>query len=122
ARVAKRVLLLLASWSGRSADDSDDDDSDEAPSPFPSAALDLTAALLRHARDEIQAEGREFHIVEVPRIVSRTEYQSTIRLLPAEGIDGLSIISPVATFNAIGRPELKLYYERGQGHLTPTAV
>ncbi len=34
----------------------------------------------------------------------------------------LKIISPLAALSRAARPDLKLFYEKGQGHFTPTGV
>jgi hypothetical protein len=95
----------------------------EAARPVKRAAgAELSAALLLHAQDVVQREGRELYVIEVPRRISRTEFKSTLAVLPPHAVARLKVISPLASFEGAARPDLKLYYERGHGHFTPTAV
>jgi len=84
--------------------------------------IKLSAALLTHAEDLVRAEDRDFYVVEIPARTSRTQFRSTITVLPPDTLEHLKIISPLAAFADAARPDLKLYYERGHGHLTPTGV
>ncbi len=68
------------------------------------------------------AQNIDFYVVEIPTRTSRTEFRSTVERLPPETRERLKIISPLAAFARAARPDLKLYYEQGHGHLTPTGV
>jgi len=46
----------------------------------------------------------------------------TVEMLPPETRERLKIKPPLAAFAKAARSDLKLYYERGHGHLTPTGV
>ena len=84
--------------------------------------IELSAALLTHVQDMVLAEHRDFYVVEIPTRTSRTQFRSTIEMLPPDTREHLKIISPLAAFTKAARPDLKLYYERGHGHLTPTGA
>jgi hypothetical protein len=82
----------------------------------------LSAALLTHTQDLTMAEHRDFYVVEIPARIARTQFRSTVEMLPPETRGRLKIISPMTGFKNAARPDLKLYYERGHGHLTPTGA
>ena len=85
-------------------------------------SIALSAALLDGAQREIVEDGRDFFVVDIPRRISRTQFYSTMDALPIEIRSRLNIISSVKRFSDIARQEVKLFYERGQGHLTPTGA
>lgn len=82
----------------------------------------LSAALLRHANDMAQREGREFFVVEIPRRLSRTSFRSSIEVLPAADLSGINVLSPLQEFQRVASDRAKLYFERGHFHLTPLGV
>jgi len=84
--------------------------------------IKLSAALLIHAQHMVIAEHRDFYVVEIPNRTSRTQFRSTVERLPPDTRERLKIISPLAAFVRAARPDLKLYYEQGHGHLTPTGA
>jgi hypothetical protein len=84
--------------------------------------IELSAAILLHAQDELVASGREFYLVDIPSRLSRTEFASTIGTLPESVRSRIPIVSPLAALTKAARPDLKLYYEKGLGHFTPTGT
>jgi hypothetical protein len=84
--------------------------------------IDLSAALLVHADDVITSSGANFYVIDIPARLSRTEFASPLAILPATVRSRLNIIAPLAALSSAARPDLKLYYEKGQGHFTPTGV
>jgi hypothetical protein len=88
----------------------------------PSHRIELSAALLLYAQQELRADHHEFYVVSIPQRRSRVRYDSYARVLPAAARSQLAIIDPTAAFMRASRPDLKLYYERGAGHLTSVAV
>jgi hypothetical protein len=84
--------------------------------------IDLSAAILRRAHEEIAASGREFYVVDIPARVSRVEFSSPSEVLPASLRSELHLVLPEPTLARAARPDLKLYYEHGQGHFTPTGT
>jgi hypothetical protein len=84
--------------------------------------LDLSAAILLFAHDQIVSSGREFYLLDIPARQSRTEFASTIGLLPESVRTRINVVSPVAALVKAARPDLKLYYEKGLGHFTPTGM
>jgi hypothetical protein len=84
--------------------------------------IQLSAAILLHAQDEIVSSGREFYVVDIPSRLSRTEFASTIGILPESVRSRIPIVSPLAALIKAARPDLKLYYEKGLGHFTPTGT
>jgi hypothetical protein len=99
--------------------------SDEESSPaarWSSRDIQLSAALMAHARDLVTAEHRDFYVVEIPTRVTRTQFRSTVEMLPPETRAWMKVISPLSAFKRAARPDLKLYYEEGHGHLSPTGA
>ncbi len=84
--------------------------------------IDLSVAILERARDEVGANGSEFYLISIPARVSRTEVSSPLDVLPPSLHDQMSIIAPEPAMRRAARPDLKLYYERGLGHFTPTGI
>ena len=84
-------------------------------------AIDLSAAILRHARDVVTSDGGDFYLIDLPARLSRTEFASTIGILPAT-VPAHIVISPFAALSKAARPDLKLYYEKGLGHFTPAGI
>lgn len=85
-------------------------------------AIDLSAAILLHARDVVTSDGGDFYLIDLPARLSRTEFASTIGILPATVPAHISVISPFAALSKAARPDLKLFYEKGLGHFTPTGI
>jgi hypothetical protein len=85
-------------------------------------AIDLSAAILLHAKDVVTSNGQDFYVIDLPARLSRTEFASTIGILPAPVRSHITIISPFAALSKAARPGLKLYYEKGLGHFTPTGI
>ena len=90
--------------------------------PRAKRAMALSAALLEEAEREATQDHRDFLVVDIPRAVGRTEFSSTIEDLRAVIRPGMKIVSPVQAFAAVARPDRKLFYEKGQGHFTPSGV
>ncbi len=84
--------------------------------------IDLSAAILEHARDEVTAAGREFYLVDIPARRSRTQFSSSMSLLPPSIPTRISVVAPLAALSSAASPDRKLYYERGQGHFTPAGT
>lgn len=78
--------------------------------------------MLTHAQDLVTAEHRDFYVVEIPTRVTRTQFLSTVEMLPPETRARMKLISPLTAFTRAARPDLKLYYEEGHGHLSPTGA
>jgi hypothetical protein len=84
--------------------------------------IDLSAAILIHAHDVVTSSGEDFYLIDIPARLSRTKFSSPLDILPDSVRSHLQIISPLAALSKTARPDLKLYYERGLGHFTPTGV
>lgn len=84
--------------------------------------IDLSAALLMHAHDVVTSNGADFYLLDIPARLSRTQFSSPLGVLPESVRSRLTIITPLAALSKAARPDLKLYYERGLGHFTPTGV
>ena len=93
--------------------------SDEALDEY---SVALSTALLRKSKQEIEQEGRDFVLVDILDRISRTNYVSSFDILPSNLRAEFNVILPLDAFNAAASPERKLYYEHGQGHLTPDGV
>jgi hypothetical protein len=83
---------------------------------------ELSSAIVEHAAGIVTKDGREFYLLEIPIRESRIEFRSSVDVLSDSVRSKLNIISPLDSFRQIARPDLKLYYERGEGHLTPLGV
>ncbi len=81
----------------------------------------LAAALLQKSRQEAERGGSDFVLVDIPDSVSRTSFKSSFDLV-SRNLRDLKTILPLDAFRAAARPDRSLYYEHGEGHLTPKAV
>lgn len=84
--------------------------------------IELSAAILTHVDDVVTSSGADFYLIDIPAKLSRTEFASPLEMLPAAVRSRLQIIAPLAALSRAARPDLKLFYEKGQGHFTPTAI
>jgi len=103
-------------------DDPDHGDDDAVRAALRRANAALSSAIVAHAAQVVAADGKDFYLVEAPIRVSRTKFRSSVDALSSEVRSHLTIISPLAAFRGAARPDLKLYYEEGEGHLTPLGV
>jgi hypothetical protein len=120
-------LLLQARQSHLTAKDAAKEDSladadDAAKAAQSQANVALSSAILTHAAEVVAADGKEFYLLEIPIRVSRERFRSSVEALSPDARARVRIVSPLAAFAAAARPDLKLYYERGEGHLTPMGV
>ena len=84
--------------------------------------IDLSAAILMRAHDEVVASGRQFYLVDIPARVSRVKFSSPIEILPAAIRSQIDVVQPYPALARAARPDLKLYYEHGLGHFTPAGM
>jgi hypothetical protein len=84
--------------------------------------IDLSAEILTHAADAVTSNGADFYLLAIPARLSRTKFASPLEVLPETVRSRLKIISPMSALSSAARPDLKLFYEKGQGHFTPTGV
>ena len=84
--------------------------------------IDLSAAILMRAHDEVVASGREFYLVDIPARMSRVRFSSPIEILPAAIRSQIDVVLPYPALARAARPDLKLYYEHGLGHFTPAGM
>jgi len=82
----------------------------------------LSTALLRESKHEIEGEGRDFVLVDIPGRTSRTSFTSSFSLLPGDLRNEFNVVLPLDAFSAAAGPDRKIFYEHGQGHLTPNGV
>lgn len=101
---------------------SQDDADDAARAAQSQANVELSSAIVVHAAQVVAADGKEFYILEIPIRVSRVRFRSSVDVLSPDARARVKIVSPLTAFAAAARPDLKLYYERGEGHLTPIGV
>jgi hypothetical protein len=100
----------------------EEDEEDVLHAAHVQADRDLSSAIVEHAAQVVAADGREFYLVEIPIRVSRVEFRSSVDVLSAAILSQVRIISPLAAFERAARPDFKVYYEHGEGHLTPAGV
>jgi hypothetical protein len=84
--------------------------------------LELSTRILLRAKHSIEAQGADFYLVEIPYKLSRTEFTSGVEVLPAAVRSQLNVVYTTAALSRAARPDLKLFYETGQGHLTPIGM
>lgn len=121
-RLAVQLRQARVSAGTAPAPSGDEDEEDVLHAAHLQANLDLSSAIIEHAAQVVAADGREFYLVEIPLRVSRVEFRSTVDVLSPAVLADIRIISPLAAFERAARPDLKIYYERGEGHLTPAGV
>jgi hypothetical protein len=120
AGAVKRLLIAVNSFRIEpGATQGAADESDEALDQY---AIELSTALLRKSKQEIEREGRDFVLVDILDRLSRTSYRSSFDVLPSNLRTEFNAILPLDAFQAAASPERKLYYEHGHGHLTPDGV
>ena len=103
-------------------ENAEEDEEDARYAAHRQANRDLSSAIVEHAAQVVAADGREFYLIEVPIRVSRVAFRTSVDVLSPEVISHIRIISPLATFEQAARPDFKVYYEHGEGHLTPSGV
>ncbi len=86
------------------------------------AALELSSALLLRAHDVVSAQGADFYVVEIPYKLSRVRVRPSVNALSSDVQSHIKVVGTSAALNKAARPDLKLYFETGQGHLTPVGV
>ena len=120
--VIHRIVLTVAQIGDRSkvAEEAPHDDGVNGLGFLTNAyATSLSRALLLHARDEMQADHVGFLVTEIPFRVNSHDFRSSAELLPPELWREIPRATPLAAFlQAVGHGE-KIYYERGEGHVTP---
>lgn len=115
-RLLTRIRQLRLPFSFAAA--ADDRDSRERTKRYSTA---LATALLQESKREVEKDGRGFVLVDIPNRLSRTSFSSSFDPM-ARDLRGLKVVRPLDAFRAAARPDRKLYYERGEGHLTPRGV
>lgn len=124
--LAKRVVLafslsrLRSQTSANAAVGGKADD--EIDAAVTKSSVALSAALLLYAKRLVDAEGRELIIVDVPARISRTKFVSSFEDQLGWLRGKLNVVLPAEAFRAKGRPDVKLFWEQGSGHLTQTGV
>jgi hypothetical protein len=98
----------------------DQAESDAIDTAEKQAVVGLSSALVLFARDVVTASGSDFYLVDIPVRLSRTQFSSSVESLPPDVRSRLSVITAVDELSKAARPDFKLFYEQGQGHLTPT--
>jgi hypothetical protein len=84
------------------------------------AVVALSSAVVLLARDVVTAAGSDFYLVDIPIHFSRTHFKSSVESLPPNVRSRLNVVSAIDELSKAARPDFKLFYEQGQGHLTPT--
>ena len=122
--LAKRVLLAvnLMRYGLPTNAPATDDGENEADTGPTKSSIALSAALLQHAKRLIEAEGRELVIVDVPAHFSRTRFTSSFETQFESLRSEFNVVLPADAFRARARPDIKLFWEHGSGHLTQEGV
>jgi hypothetical protein len=109
-----RIQIISNAKAGPAIGESDGD-----ATPY---SFKLSVALLRAAQASARSAGAGFMVVEIPVSESRTEFASAISVLDANELVGIPVVSPVDSFRRLALTGRKIFYEKGQGHITPLAV
>jgi hypothetical protein len=86
------------------------------------AVVDLSSDILLHARNVVNSSGADFYLVEIPFKLSRTRFKSGVDVLPEAVRSQINVVYTSPALSKAARPDLELYFETGQGHLTPIGV
>lgn len=81
-----------------------------------------TRALLRHARNVTEANGSAWIGFEVPTWSARTVFVSLANRFEDDARIMERYVSPIDALRAAADPDLKLYFEQGHRHFTPTGA
>jgi hypothetical protein len=128
AKIAKKMLVSLHGAGSVIDANASALEDEQTPASFTegsksiSPGARLSAALLNYAKTTVTEAGNSFYVVEIPLKYSRTEFKSSIAVLPEKTLSQLKVISPLDSFRKLASPDRKLFFEQGQGHITPIAV
>jgi hypothetical protein len=78
----------------------------------------LDEILILAVKAEAEQMGANLVIFDVPRRVSRTEFNSSFTKLDLAQLGDTLLVSPVDLFTSMGSDDVKLYTEKGNGHWT----
>ncbi len=118
---SKRLLAKMKQfrfWFSPAASARDRGSGDQQANQYPAA---LATALLQKSKQEVERDDRDFVLVDIPDRLSRTAFASSFDPL-SRNLRGLKAVLPLDAFRAVAGLDHKLYYEHGEGHLTPEAV
>ncbi|MGE0181938.1 MAG: SGNH/GDSL hydrolase family protein [Parvularculaceae bacterium] len=82
-------------------------------------ASETDIAMLARAEADAKTAGALFYVVDVPGVQSRTRFNSSFRLLPDRLVSRANYLSPINAFDRAASNDRKIYWEKGQKHLTP---
>jgi hypothetical protein len=85
-------------------------------------AVSLSQALLDQAKASTARDNASFYVLEIPRPVSRTQFEPSITQMSPQFLGTLNLVQPTPQLTAAGRPDRKLYLEHGAQHLSPDGV
>jgi hypothetical protein len=118
-RVIKALVLQFRRASINSKQAANDVSADGNPRV---AARALSSAIVLHSHDVVTADGHDFYLVEIPARMTRTEFIPMLDRLSPEVPKHVKVVSALNELSQAARPDMKLFYERGQGHLTPVGI
>ena len=78
----------------------------------------LDELLILAVKTEAERQGAKLLVFDVPRRVSRTEFNSAFSSLDLVQLGDTALVSPVDLFTSTGSDDIKLYTEKGNGHWT----
>jgi hypothetical protein len=78
----------------------------------------LDELLILAVKTEAEQQGSELVLFDVPRRVSRTEFNSSFSKLDLVQLGDTVLISPIDLFTSKSSEDIKLYTEKGHGHWT----
>jgi hypothetical protein len=79
----------------------------------------LTDAIMRHSADLVRSDGRDFMMIGIPTMLSRTKFGDTLAPIPPTTRAEVGMVWPLAALEKAARSDTQLYFEKGHRHLTP---
>jgi len=86
-----------------------------------SSMIELSSALIDHFSQLVRSQKQSFYLVEIPFQYPSQHAVSTLSLYPEARRAQWPVISAVEAFNHASKDHL-LFYEHGDGHITPYAA
>lgn len=118
AQIAKTLIASVNQW--RTADamvaapPAEDDETGLDP-----RNVALTDAIMRHSARTVRSDNRDFMMIGIPTMLTRTRFGDTLAPIPPATRDEVSMVWPLAALEREARADRPLYFEKGHRHLTP---
>lgn len=117
--LAKAVKHILAVIAVSGADEKEQKQKSSEDLALIDAGIPLNIALLKLAGETAEQNGSAWYVVPIPFRRSRVEFNLYLDNMDIPPFVKDKVVSPIAVFREIAEPSLKIYFERGNLHLTP---